>query len=183
MKAKPLTGDALKKLDEDSSLPQKDGKRNDENYNKWADNSLRKRLWDRMLTKKCIRCDSSSHLRSACPEKRQAWEDDFDVGPSFWNPKQARSQWIHDGPQSSLLHLKFAHGLIALDSCSDVSMASVDILTNVRECPPIFLNHLGGTSRFDQCGEVCLDNTTITVFAVSNDNCCQDFLCSSACHF
>jgi hypothetical protein len=65
--------------------------------------------------------------------------------------------------------LNSAHGLIALDSCSDVSMASVDILTNVRECPPIFLHHLGGTSRLDLCGDVCLDDTFITVFAVSID--------------
>ena len=93
-KAKPLTGEALKKVDLPAGLPQKNGKPDQVKYDKYPEGSLRKRLWDRMQERQCVRCASDKHVRSACDEKRQGCEDDFDTGPAFWisnNPKQARA--------------------------------------------------------------------------------------------
>jgi hypothetical protein len=168
---KPLEGDALKRLDSDSSLPQKDGKLNKTNYDKWSEGSLRKRLWDRMTSRKCVRCASDKHLRSACTEARQVWEDDFDLGPSFWVPKsQQRCQWTPDFPSSNVLHLSSDYGMIAIDTCSDVSTAVSSILLNVRSCPPLSLHHVGGTTTFDTCGDLLILDRKFTLYAVSKED-------------
>ena len=126
VKPPALTGDALQKLDNASSLPKKDGKRNNENYDKWSATSLRKRLWDRMVTKQCVRCGSNDHLRSACTTSRASWEDDFDTGPTFWTPKQARAQLLPSCSQHSLvLSMSSDIGMIAVDTFSDVSLCFV----------------------------------------------------------
>ena len=80
-----LTGEALKKLDTPASLPQKNGSADQDRYAKWKEGSLRRRLWDAINAKKCIRCNGD-HLRSACKEPVRGWETDFDTGPAFWDP-------------------------------------------------------------------------------------------------
>ena len=96
------------------------------------------------------------------------WEDDFDVGPAFWSPKQQRLQWTPEQQHpSSVLHVSSAHGLIAIDTCSDVSIGETLSLSNVRGCSPVSLHHLGGTTVLDTCGDVRINDRTLTVFAVS----------------
>ena len=94
---KSLTGEALKKLDLPASLPQRDGNPDQERYNKWKEGSLRRRLWDLVKAKKCVRC-SGDHLRSACTEEPKSWEPDFNEGPSFWDPplRKAFCQRLED---------------------------------------------------------------------------------------
>jgi len=162
---KPLTGDALKKVDLAASLPQKDGKPHQEKYDSFNDGSLRKRVWDRMQERKCIRCASDKHLRSACEQSRQKWEDDFDTGAAFWEftPKQSRAQW---SPSSRFLRVKSDIGMVAIDTCSDVSTGLKECLKNIRPCPPVLLHHLGGVTTLDQCGEVVVVDRTLTAFVV-----------------
>lgn len=77
------------------ALPHKGGAPDQELFATFPEKSLRRRLWDAISAKKCIRCNGD-HLRSACSKERQTWEDDFER-PDFWTkrftpPKQARVQ-------------------------------------------------------------------------------------------
>jgi hypothetical protein len=59
------------------ALPQKGGAPDQELFATFPEKSLRRRLWDAISTKRCVRCNDD-HLRSACSKERQTWEDDFE---------------------------------------------------------------------------------------------------------
>jgi hypothetical protein len=65
------------KFDKKSSLPIKEGKPDQALYASFPEKSLRRRLWDAVVSGKCPRC-SGPHLRVACPKPRQGWEDNFE---------------------------------------------------------------------------------------------------------
>jgi hypothetical protein len=132
------------------ALPQKGGAPDQELYATFPEKSLRRRLWDSISTKKCVRCNGD-HLRSACSKERQTWEDDFER-PDFWTkkftpPKQARVQLAPhvNRPCLQVLHIICSAGLCLIDTCSDVSMARGDVLTSVRRVETaVVIAHLGG---------------------------------------
>ena len=61
-------------------------------------------------------------------------------------------------------------GTIAIDTCSDVSTCVTSSLTNVRPCQALELHHLGGVTVLNTCGDVVVEDQTVTMFAVSADN-------------
>jgi hypothetical protein len=54
-----------------AALPTKDGAPDQAVYAKFAVGSLRRRVWDAIVSSKCPRCNKD-HLRIACPKPRQA---------------------------------------------------------------------------------------------------------------
>ena len=79
-----LAGDSAK-LDQPSSLPQKDGKVDMGQYAKYKEGGLRQKIHQAIRDKHCIRCWSPQHLRSSCPEPAKRWEEDFNKGKAaFW---------------------------------------------------------------------------------------------------
>jgi hypothetical protein len=126
------------KLDSPSSLPQKDGKVDMAQYAKYKEGGLRQKVHQAIRDKHCIRCWSSQHLRSSCPEPAKKWEEDFNKGKAeFWGPrpKQSRPQWVKpldcQSPPFNLDHeLLFAVDLdrfISLDTASEVSIGLINI--------------------------------------------------------
>jgi hypothetical protein len=71
--------------DKSAPLPLKEGQPDKDIYSKFPEKSLRHRLWNAIVEKKCVRCNGS-HLRAACEKLRQPWEDDFEK-PDFWTRK------------------------------------------------------------------------------------------------
>ncbi len=85
------------KLDQPSSLPQKDGRVDTDQYSKYKEGGLRQKIHQAIRAKYCIRCWSPDHLRSSCSDPPKKWEEDFNKGKAaFWGPKpkQARPQWL-----------------------------------------------------------------------------------------
>jgi hypothetical protein len=130
-------------------LPMKEGQPDKEIYARFPEKSLRRRLWNAIVSKKCVRCNGD-HLRSTCPKERQAWEDDFER-PDFWTRKapvkQARVQLdlSLNMPSPSVLHVSCPAGLCLIDTCSDVSMARREVLRGLRVSNlEVVIAHLGG---------------------------------------
>ncbi len=160
--AQKATGKAPGKAQKESrpdktpALPQKGGAPDRELYATFPEKSLRRRLWDAVSTKKCVRCNGD-HLRSACSKERQTWEDDFERS-DFWTkkftpPKQARVQLAPhvNRPCLQVLHIICSAGLCLIDTCSDVSMARRDGLTSVRRGETaVVIAHLGGETTLQQ---------------------------------
>ena len=174
---RPPPGD-LSRLDQLSQLPQKDGKVDMAQYAKYKEGGLRQKIHKAIRAKQCIRCWSVDHLRSSCPEPPKKWEDDYNKGKdSFWTPKlpQSRPQWFCPAPirtalefSSSLLFARDSDHLIALDTCSDVSIGQIEFLKNVRLVEKgILVEGCGGRMLFEMEGELSLaGNLEVTVFAV-----------------
>jgi hypothetical protein len=79
-KAKPN-----EKFDKKTALPSKEGKLDEELYATFPEKSLRRRLWDAVVARKCTRCNGP-HLRNACTKPRQGWEEDFEKDNFFTKP-------------------------------------------------------------------------------------------------
>ena len=142
-----LSSEKIKLLDLPTSLPQKNGGINEEVTTKWKPDSLRSRIWKAVKDGKCVRCNGD-HLRSACTAEPKAWEEDFNKGPSFWNPPSAkraqRCQWTDTGLASPhTMALTTALGLVGIDTCSDISTGNMDLLANVRPCEAITISTIG----------------------------------------
>jgi hypothetical protein len=147
-------------------------------YAKYKEGGLRQKIHKAIRAKQCIRCWSADHLRSSCPEPPKKWEDDYNKGKdAFWAPKlpQSRPQWIsptfaRTAPRfvSSLLLARDAHLVLALDTCSDVSIGQIEFLENVRLVEKgILVEGCGGRILFEMEGELSLvGKLEITVFAV-----------------
>ena len=138
IEGKPLTGSALKALDHKGSLPQKNGKPDNDVYKLYKDQSLRKKLWDRLVADQCSRCGDANHTRSNCPRPRATFEDDFDKGPAFWK-LQHRPQWritetVDDAvgspapSRSRTLAVITTTGLAGVDTFSDIIRSTTVIL-------------------------------------------------------
>ncbi len=123
------------------------------------------------------------HLRSSCPEPPKTWEADFNKGKTaFWGPKlkQSRPQWVPSevtslrGPSyhMDLLLVSDAGRTIALDTCSEVSIGSFEVLQGVRLAEnQVFIQGIGGTQFLEFEGDFLLaNNRKITVFAVNRCN-------------
>jgi hypothetical protein len=170
------------KLDQISSLPHKDGKLDMDQYSKYKDGGLRQKLHDAIRARKCIRCMAVGHLRSSCPEPPKSWEADFNQGKAaFWGPKpkQSRPQWIQSSPHDpsrqgpmDLLFVTDAGRIIALDTCSEVSIGRIDSLKNVRLAQkPVCVEGIGGMRVLELEGEFSLvDNSEITLFCVEHSD-------------
>ena len=147
------------------ALPQKGGAPDKELLATFPEKSLRRRLWEAISSKKCVRCNGE-HLRSACPKDRQAWEDDFEK-PDFWTrkftppAKQARVQLMSsvNRPCLQILHIVCSAGLCLIDSCSDVTLARRDVLVAVspRETS-VAIAHLGGETILREVGTFTLES-------------------------
>jgi hypothetical protein len=97
-----LSAKELDGVDKHSNLPKGSGGGPDqERCDKWKKDSLRRRLWDRVKAKQCVR-RGGSHLRSACAKPVAMWEEDFNKGPSFWDPPTQRVQWVVHRESSTL---------------------------------------------------------------------------------
>ena len=175
----PPRSDHLAKLDLPSNLPQKDGKVDMGQYAKYKPGGLRQKIHEAIRAKQCIRCWSSDHLRSSCPEPPKSWEDDFNKGKAaFWGPKpkQSRPQWLRSPPPQptpldlspTMLFARHEGLILALDTCSEVSIGRKDLLKGLRLAKePICLEGIGGTRGFCLEGDFSLgENFQITVFGV-----------------
>jgi hypothetical protein len=176
------------KLDQPSSLPQKDGRVDMDQYSKYKEEGLHQRIHQAIRAKHCIRCWSPDHLRSSCSEPPKKWEEDFNKGKaSFWGPKpkQARPQWLaypeSDGSFSkhslNVLYSVDSGLCVALDTGSEISIGQIDFLQNVRLVrKPVFVEGIGGTCVFYKVGDLLLaGNCLFTVFAVEKGDLPPDF--------
>jgi hypothetical protein len=148
-KSKPaFSGDALKKLD--TTVPGGCD-------TLFKAGTLRKKLLDRVKAKQCVRCGSAAHLRSACPDPRGPFEDDFDRGPAFWSKQHRATFGVTSAFHGSLcLRVHSPAGVVGIDTMSDVTTALRGSLTSVRPCPALPLQHLGGTTALTRHGRLCL---------------------------
>jgi hypothetical protein len=160
---KPAGSAPDNKRDKAAPLPLKEGHPDKDLYAKFPEKSLRRRLWDTIVAKRCVRCNGE-HLRSACTKERQGWEDDFEKS-DFWTrkapAKQVRVQLSEDlnMPSQSVLHVVCSSGICLIDTCSDVSLARRDVLRGVREADiPVVVNHLGGETRLTTEGAFTLES-------------------------
>jgi hypothetical protein len=151
------------RADKAAPLPLKAGRPDPEVYAKFPEKSLRRRLWNAIVTKKCVRC-TGDHLRSACPKERQPWEDDFER-PDFWTKKapveQVRVQLNEslNTPCPTVLHVVCSFGICLIDTCSDVSLARREVLREILEVDePVVINHLGGETRLHDAGSFTLES-------------------------
>jgi hypothetical protein len=147
-------------------------------YAKYREGGLRQKIHKAIRAKQCIRCWSADHLCSSCTEPPKKWEDDYNKGKdAFWAPKlpQSRPQWLCPAPArtapefvSSLLFARDSNLVLALDTCSDVSIGRIEFLQNVRLVKKtILVEGCGGRLLFEMEGELSLaGNLEITVFAV-----------------
>ncbi len=169
---------AAGRTDKAPALPQKGGSPDKELFATFPEKSLRRRLWEAISSKKCVRCNGD-HLRSACPKERQAWEDDFER-PDFWTkkfspPKQARVQLepYVNRPCLQVLHIVCSAGLCLIDTCSDVSMARRDVLTAIGMSETaVVIAHLGGETSLQEIGTFTLEAelaVLCNVFAVNTE--------------
>ncbi len=129
---------------------------------------MRQKIHKAIRAKQCI--------RSRAPkDKGRRYNKGKDT---FWTPKllQSRPQWlcpttVHTAPEfvSAQLFAQDSGRVIALDTCSDVSIGRVDILKNVRLVQAAVLAEgCGGRHLFEMEGELSLVNDVeITVFAVN----------------
>jgi hypothetical protein len=143
------------KFDKKSALPVKEGKPDQDLYASFPEKSLRRRLWDAVVSGKCTRCNGP-HLRVACPKPRQGWEDDFEKESFFSSKpppavkKQVRVQLTGSSlnlPVPQILSVMCPLGRCLVDTCSDVSVARRDVLSAVHYTGPhndVLVGHLGG---------------------------------------
>jgi hypothetical protein len=68
----PIRAAGSGRPDKAPALPQKGGVSDKELFATFPEKSLRRRLWDAISSKKCVRCNGD-HLRSACPKERQTY--------------------------------------------------------------------------------------------------------------
>ncbi len=151
------------KFDRKSALPVKEGKLDQDLYASSPDKSLRRRLWDAVVSGKCTRCNGP-HLRVACPKQpRQGWEDDFEKDNFFTKPppaakKQVRVQLTGNSlnlPVPEILSVMSPRGRCLVDTCSDVSIARRDVLAGVHYTGPdrdVLVGHLGGETLLRNAG-------------------------------
>jgi hypothetical protein len=163
-------------------LPLKEGQPDKDIYSTFPEKSLRHRLWNAIVNKKCVRCNGD-HLRAACPKPRQPWEEDFEK-PDFWTKKappakQGRAQLDRslNLPCPAVLHVLCSAGLCLVDTCSDVSLARRDVLHALQRVDdPVVISHLGGESCFDEIGSFVLESDRVSpvtlprVFAVDESS-------------
>ncbi len=155
----PPKAKANEKFDKKTSLPAKEGKPDQELYASFPEKSSRRRLWDAVVAGKCPRC-SGPHLRIACSKPWQGWEDDFEKDDFFTKSpppsKQARVQLAGHQlnlPVQQILSVLTPLGRCLIDSCSDVSVARRDVLTNVHPVDAaIVVDHLGGETFLNEVG-------------------------------
>jgi hypothetical protein len=143
-------------------LPLKEGQPDQDIYSKFPEKSLRRRLWNAIVAKKCVRCNGE-HLRSACAKERQGWEDDFEK-PGFWTKKapvkQSRVQLSYplNLPSPSVLHVVCPAGLCLIDTCSDVSLARRDVLSRLHAAEAsVIIGHMGGETNLSEVGTFVLE--------------------------
>ncbi len=148
------------------SVDRKNGKPDQEVYAKFKKEGLRRRIWDSIVAGRCVRCDGD-HLRVACSKPRVKWEDDFE-NDSFFLPrmgkekkkgnKQARVQLTRglNVVDSRVLYVDSAQGRCLVDTCSDVTVARLDVLVRVRLVQPVVVNHLGGETTLNRAGDLTL---------------------------
>ncbi len=162
-------------------LPLKEGQPDKEVYAKFPEKSLRHRLWNAIVAKKCVRCNGD-HLRSACGKERQGWEDDFEK-PDFWTrkapAKQRRVQLSHslNMPYPTVLHVLCPAGLCLIDTCSDVSLARRDVLSRLKvSSDAVVIAHLGEETILTEVGcfvfegEQAASEVLENVFAIDGSN-------------
>jgi hypothetical protein len=162
-------------------LPLKEGQPDKEIYSKFPEKSLRHRLWNAIVAKKCVRCNGD-HLRAACGKERQAWEDDFEK-PDFWTrkapAKQSRVQLNRslNMPCPTVLHVSCSAGLCLIDTCSDVSLARRDVLSQLKvSSDAVVIAHLGEESILPEVGCFIFDGEQASsevledVFAIDGSN-------------
>ncbi len=154
------------KFDNKASLPERNGKPDQEVYAKFKKEGLRRRIWDSIVAGRCARCDGD-HLRVACPKPRAKWEDDFE-NDSFFLPrtgkekkksnKQARVQLSRglNVVDSRVMYVESAQGRCLVDTCSDVTIARLDVLVGVRMVRPIVVSHMGGETAINRAGDLTL---------------------------
>ncbi len=156
------------KFDKRSALPVKEGKPDQELYASFPSKSLRRRLWDAVVSGKCTRC-SGSHLRVACPKPRQGWEDDFEKEDFFTKPPppakaQSRVQLSGNAlnlPNNQILSVTCPLGLCLVDTCSDVSVARQDVLSEgFRVWDAVSVGHMGGETLLCETGTLRIDRST-----------------------
>ncbi len=168
------------KFDNKASLPGKNGKPDQEVYSKFKKDGLRRRIWDSIVAGRCARCDGD-HLRIACPKPRARWEDDFEKDAFFLpkagdgkggGKKQVRVQMVHglNLPDSRVLFLESPQGRCLVDTCSDITLARLDVMVNVRVVEPETVNHLGGETRLRRAGDFTLGgsnpNSTVDLIRI-----------------
>ncbi len=112
------------------------------------------------------------------PEPPKSWEADVNQGKAAFGgpkPKQSRPQWIQSSPHDpshqgpiDLLFVTDAGRIIALDTCSEVSIGLIDSLKNIRLAQkPVCVEGIGGMRVLELEGEFSLvDNSEITLFCV-----------------
>jgi hypothetical protein len=157
-------------------------------YSKYKEGGLRQKIHQAIRSKQCIRCWSSEHLRSSCPEPPKKWEEDFNKGKAaFWGPKpkQLRTQWlcapgpdrVSVRPSSQVLYSVDSGMVIALDTGSEISIGQIGHLKNIRLVrKPVFVEGIGGICVFDKIGDLLLaGNRAVTVFAVDKGDLPPDF--------
>ncbi len=141
------------KFDRRSALPVKEGKPDEALYASFPEKSLRRRLWDAVVSGKCTRCNGP-HLRNACPKSRQGWENDFEKDNFFSKPppemkKQLRVQLSGNArnlPAPEILSVMSPLGRCLIDTCSDVSVARRDVPIGTLELgrsdrtPPVHIS-------------------------------------------
>ena len=142
------------------------GKLDMDRYNKMDAGTLRRRIWDRVVAKQCVRCGSADHRRDNCKEPGLPWEPDFDKGSTFWYPrKQQRSQLCLQGVPTSFASILSAKLIVkkslkndlfsyptisaCIDTGSEINMCLSVYGINPRSCHPIYIAGLGGDVRFD----------------------------------
>ncbi len=178
-----------------AALPTKNGAPDATVYDAFLPGSLRRRVWDAIIAAKCPRC-SGDHLRVACTKPRQAWEDDFEKDDFFTKTfvkskkpdqrkKQARVQISATANRlaPSILWVTCPSGWCLVDTCSDISLARRDALSNLSSCRET-VEHLGGETMFEQSGVFSLDGpdsgpfsvTLSGVFAVEPDHLPEGFV-------
>jgi hypothetical protein len=155
--AKPKTKE---KFDKKESLPVKAGKLDQTLYESFPPKSLRRRLWDAVITGHYPRC-SGSHLRVACPKLRQVWKDDFEKEDFFTKPpppvkKQLGVQVTGTSrnlPCPSILAVLCPSGRCLVDTCSDVSVARCYVLVGIHYVQHLVLvGHMGGETLLREAG-------------------------------
>ncbi len=160
-----------------SALPQANSKPDQIIYSKYKDGGLRQKLWKHIKAKECVRCGAAGHLRSACKLPERSWEKDFNQ-PGFWTArstvkpraKQVRVQLMltssSAGGRSKIITVRHGSGLIALDTCSDVSLAKRGFLRNVRKSlTPVSVESMEGMTYLEEEGELEISpSEQITVF-------------------
>ena len=173
--SKPPSGGA-KPATKTPTLPQKGGHPDKEVYAKFPEGSLRRRVWDAMVAKKCPRCNGD-HLRVSCTKARKPWEDDFEKEDFFtkkYVKKQVRVQLSNNlhTPSAEILSVATPLGLCLVDSCSDVTLARRDVLSRLHlVASPVVVSPLGGDTILREAGSLTfgvpgVDSSPITLHDV-----------------